>query len=66
MVMLISMVHGCEAPQSEISPNSQAVQEVAEDIFDFIADKVEYHEQQILRRIAGAGSRRLVPACAGG
>jgi glutamate dehydrogenase (NADP+) len=30
----------------------QAVQEVAEDIFDFIADKVEYHEQQILRRIA--------------
>ena len=30
----------------------QAVQEVAEDIFDFIEDKVEYHEQQILRRIA--------------
>lgn len=30
----------------------QAVQEVAEDIFDFIADKEEYHEQQILRRIA--------------
>jgi glutamate dehydrogenase (NADP+) len=30
----------------------QAVQEVAEDIFDFIADKVEYHEAQILRRIA--------------
>ncbi len=29
----------------------QAVQEVAEDIFDFIADKEEYHAQQILRRI---------------
>jgi glutamate dehydrogenase (NADP+) len=27
------------------------VQEVAEDIFDFIADKEEYHAQQILRRI---------------
>ena len=30
----------------------QAVQEVAEDIFDFIRDKEEYHHQQILRRIA--------------
>ena len=30
----------------------QAVQEVAEDIFDFIQDKEEYHRQQILRRIA--------------
>jgi len=30
----------------------QAVQEVAEDIFAFIEDKEEYHEQQILRRIA--------------
>ena len=30
----------------------QAVHEVAEDIFDFIQDKVEYHEAQILRRIA--------------
>lgn len=30
----------------------QAVQEVAQDIFDFIGDKVEYHEAQILRRIA--------------
>jgi glutamate dehydrogenase (NADP+) len=30
----------------------QAVQEVAEDIFGFIADKEDYHEQQILRRIA--------------
>src|ERR1041384_5393565 len=30
----------------------QAVQEVAEDIFDFIQDKEPYHEYQILRRIA--------------
>jgi glutamate dehydrogenase (NADP+) len=30
----------------------QAVTEVAEDIFDFIQDKEEYHSQQILRRIA--------------
>lgn len=30
----------------------QAVQEVAMDIFDFIEDKEEYHEAQILRRIA--------------
>lgn len=30
----------------------QAVQEVAEDIFDFIADKEDYHSEQILRRIA--------------
>ena len=30
----------------------QAVQEVAEDIFDFIQDKEAYHEAQILRRIA--------------
>jgi glutamate dehydrogenase (NADP+) len=30
----------------------QAVQEVAQDIFEFIQDKVEYHEYQILRRIA--------------
>ena len=30
----------------------QAVQEVAQDIFDYIQDKLEYHEYQILRRIA--------------
>ncbi len=30
----------------------QAVQEVAEDIFDYIQDKALYHEYQILRRIA--------------
>ena len=30
----------------------QAVQEVAEDIFDFIGDREEYHHYQILRRIA--------------
>jgi glutamate dehydrogenase (NADP+) len=30
----------------------QAVQEVAEDVFHYIRDKVQYHEYQILRRIA--------------
>jgi len=30
----------------------QAVREVAQDIFEFIEDKEEYHEYQILRRIA--------------
>ncbi len=30
----------------------QAVQEVAQDIFEFIEDKAEYHHYQILRRIA--------------
>lgn len=30
----------------------QAVQEVAEDIFDFMEDKERYHSEQILRRIA--------------
>jgi glutamate dehydrogenase (NADP+) len=30
----------------------QAVQEVAEDVFDFISDKEAYHKYQILRRIA--------------
>ena len=30
----------------------QAIHEVAQDIFDFIQDKEEYHEYQILRRIA--------------
>ena len=30
----------------------QAVREVAEDIFEYIADKEKYHEYQILRRIA--------------
>ena len=30
----------------------QAVQEVAEDIFDFLEDKERYHREQILRRIA--------------
>ncbi|MDB5722011.1 MAG: glutamate dehydrogenase, partial [Alphaproteobacteria bacterium] len=30
----------------------QAVTEVAQDIFEFIADKEEYHRWQILRRIS--------------
>ena len=31
---------------------AQAVQEVAEDIYDYIQDKEQYHKYQILRRIA--------------
>ena len=31
---------------------AQAVQEVAQDVFEFIQDKPLYHEYQILRRIA--------------
>ena len=30
----------------------QAVREVAEDVFEYIADKEKYHQHQILRRIA--------------
>ena len=30
----------------------QAMQEVAQDIYEFIADKEKYHAAQILRRIA--------------
>src|SRR3546814_1818831 len=48
---LVTGVQTCALPiwQPEFV---QAVQEVSEDIFDFIADKEEYHAQQILRRIA--------------
>jgi glutamate dehydrogenase (NADP+) len=48
--------HGFMAGVERRNPHQpefvQAVQEVAEDIFDFIADREDYHEQQILRRIA--------------
>ena len=38
----------------------QAVQEVAQDIFGFMADKVKYHEAQILRRIAEPDRKSVV------
>lgn len=44
----------------------QAVQEVSEDIFDFIEDKELYHSEQILRRIAGAGPDHLLSRLLGG
>ena len=44
----------------------QAVQEVAEDIFDFIADKEEYHHYQILRRIAEPDRVISLPRLLGG
>jgi glutamate dehydrogenase (NADP+) len=43
---------GVQARNPGQSEFVQAVREVAEDVFDFIADKEEYHEYQILRRIA--------------
>jgi hypothetical protein len=43
---------GREAPQSGSAEFVQAVQEVAEDIFEFIEDKEQYHRWQILRPIA--------------
>jgi glutamate dehydrogenase (NADP+) len=43
----------------------QAVQEVAEDIFEFIADKEEYHRWQILRPHRRARTGRLVPRLLG-
>ena len=44
----------------------QAVQEVAEDIFDFIDDKEDYHRWQILRRIAEPDRVVSLPRLLGG
>ena len=44
----------------------QAVQEVAEDIFEFIEDKDEYHGWQILRRIAEPDRVVSLPRLLGG
>jgi len=51
-VDLPTFIEGVKKRNPGQSEFVQAVQEVAEDIFDFIADKEEYHSQQILRRIA--------------
>ena len=45
-------IEGVEKRNPGQSEFIQAVHEVAQDIFDFIDDKEEYHEAQILRRIA--------------
>jgi glutamate dehydrogenase (NADP+) len=51
-VNLEDFMTGVERRNPGQSEFVQAVREVAEDIFDFIADKEPYHEYQILRRIA--------------
>jgi len=51
-VDLASFVEGVKKRNPGQPEFAQAVQEVAEDIYDFIADKEQYHKYQILRRIA--------------
>jgi len=51
-VDLNTFIEGVKKRNPGQSEFIQAVQEVAEDIFEFIDDKEEYHSQQILRRIA--------------
>jgi len=51
-VDLEAFMAGVERRNPGQSEFIQAVREVAEDIFDFIADKEDYHRWQILRRIA--------------
>src|SRR3954468_19675406 len=51
-VDLAGFMEGVERRNPGQTEFIQAVQEVAQDIFDFIADKEEYHHYQILRRIA--------------
>jgi glutamate dehydrogenase (NADP+) len=51
-VDLVGFMAGVEKRNPGQDEFIQAVREVAEDIFDFIQDKVQYHEAQILRRIA--------------
>ena len=51
-VDLNTFVEGVKKRNPGQPESVQAVTEVAEDIFDFIEDKEQYHEAQILRRIA--------------
>lgn len=51
-VDLATFMHGVAKRNPGQPEFVQAVQEVAEDIFDFITDKEDYHREQILRRIA--------------
>jgi glutamate dehydrogenase (NADP+) len=51
-VDLTTFVAGVQRRNPGQSEFVQAVTEVAEDIFDFIRDKEQYHQYQILRRIA--------------
>jgi glutamate dehydrogenase (NADP+) len=51
-VDLTKFMEGVEKRNPGQTEFIQAVREVAEDIFEWMADKVQYHEAQILRRIA--------------
>ncbi|MXO90623.1 NADP-specific glutamate dehydrogenase [Pontixanthobacter aquaemixtae] len=51
-VDLETFIEGVKKRNPGQSEFVQAVQEVAQDVFEFIADKEEYHSAQILRRIA--------------
>lgn len=51
-VDLSRFVEGVKKRNSGQDEFVQAVQEVAENVFDFIRDKEQYHEYQILRRMA--------------
>lgn len=51
-VDLATFMEGVKKRNPGQSEFVQAVQEVAQDIYEFIADKEEYHHYQILRRIA--------------
>jgi len=51
-VDLDQFMKGVETRNPGQSEFVQAVREVSEDVFDFIKDKEQYHEYQILRRIA--------------
>ena len=51
-VNLEKFMEGVEKRNQGQTEFIQAVREVAQDIFEFIEDKAEYHEAQILRRIA--------------
>lgn len=51
-VNLETFINGVKQRNPGQTEYVQAVQEVAEDIYDFIQDKEDYHRYQILRRIA--------------
>jgi len=51
-VNLEQFMEGVRARNPGQAEFHQAVQEVAEDVFEFVSDKEQYHEYQILRRIA--------------
>ena len=51
-VDLETFIEGLEKRNEGQTEFIQAVREVAQDVFEFVADRPEYQEAQILRRIA--------------